>query len=354
MKVAFYLNIISPHQVPLAREVAKRVGNENFVYIYAEDFHAERASMGWSAAIGDIHAEKLSDGNRHILREADLVYTGIRDLELMEFRAATGKKTFYYSERWFKPFCLVSVGSWDWLLPGWLRMFVPHYRKMAQRFVKWMTEDPNARYLAVGPWAAKDMKFLGVPANKIVPWGYFVEPSRFTAENRSNELETFRILYIGRLLRLKHVDTIIKAVALLKTSLRRSVALSVFGDGPEKLRLEKMVDKLKLGDSVCFHGSVPIAEVRDVIRMHDVMVFASNALDGWGATVSEALEERVSVVGTAETGASAALLPANRIFNCGNYRQLAQILASVCEAGDQGVMPCGYTAAEAAERIVAL
>ena len=35
MRIAFYMNCISTHQVPLAREVALLVGKENFVYVDA-------------------------------------------------------------------------------------------------------------------------------------------------------------------------------------------------------------------------------------------------------------------------------------------------------------------------------
>ena len=47
MKIAFYLNVISPHQLPLAREIVQLIGEENFKYVYAEEFHAERKAMGW-------------------------------------------------------------------------------------------------------------------------------------------------------------------------------------------------------------------------------------------------------------------------------------------------------------------
>ena len=100
MKIAFYLNVISPHQLPLAREIVQLIGEENFKYVYAEEFHAERKAMGWDD--GDMPAWCMKgDENVSELIDADLVYTGIRCLSLMARRAALGKKTVYYSERWF-------------------------------------------------------------------------------------------------------------------------------------------------------------------------------------------------------------------------------------------------------------
>ena len=117
MKVAFYLNIVSPHQLPLAHAVACIVGRENFIYIYEEDFHSERMKIGWCDEVHDLRVEKLNDGNAKLLESADLVYTGIRCLELIERRRLAGKKTVYYSERWFKP----SLGVLRLFSPGCLK-----------------------------------------------------------------------------------------------------------------------------------------------------------------------------------------------------------------------------------------
>jgi len=127
MKIVFYLNIVSPHQLPLARAVAERVGQENFIYIYAEDFHAERAKMGWNDKVEGLRIEKLNDENSSMLESADILYTGIRCLDLMAKRSAAGRRTVYYSERWFKPIQFCGM-----LLPGWLRMLSLRYRKLAR------------------------------------------------------------------------------------------------------------------------------------------------------------------------------------------------------------------------------
>ena len=36
MRVVFYTNNVSPHQLPLAEEVVRRVGRENFLYVGEE------------------------------------------------------------------------------------------------------------------------------------------------------------------------------------------------------------------------------------------------------------------------------------------------------------------------------
>ena len=69
------------------------------------------------------------------------------------------------------------------------------------------------------------------------------------------------------------------------------------------------VRRLMLEDMVMFMPAQPMEKVRELMREHDLFVLASNAYEGWGAVVSEALEEGMRVLGTFEAGASAAILP---------------------------------------------
>ena len=135
MRIAFYTNNISPHQLPLAHAVARRVGYENFLYV--DDAIAWRRTVVDAGAIAARTRAEAGDE----LETCDVLYTCQRDLDLLERRAKRGLATFYYSERWFKP-----LG----ILPGWLRMLVPGYRRMAKRFVVWANGDPGAKVLAVG------------------------------------------------------------------------------------------------------------------------------------------------------------------------------------------------------------
>lgn len=52
----------------------------------------------------------------------------------------------------------------------------------------------------------------------------------------------------------------------------------------------------------------------------------SNAYEGWGAVVSEALEEGMGVIATAESGAGATILPSTHLFPCGDITSLPTLL----------------------------
>lgn len=376
IKLVLYTNALSEHQMPLAREIVAKVGADNFRYIYTgkngQKLQESRATDEW-----------IVYGDSPWLEEADVILVGgIRPIELMEKRLKAGKITLYMSERWFKPIPILSA---KWLVPGWIRMFVPSYWKMAKRFANLFRYD-KYRFFPIGPWSKKDMglicKVFGVKMleEKIVDWGYFVAPS----EQQSKKLEVrgksegrLRVLWVGRMLKLKRVDTIILAVReIVKESLRRRsgnaqttssctsplassslhsknicshialVELTLVGDGPERKRLEKMAEGLP----VKFLPSQPIAKIREIMREHDVYVFSSNGMDGWGAVVSEAVEEGMKVLGTYETGAAATILPESNLFHCGDYKTLARKLMSEIKFVSIGQ----WSAEEGAKKLLAI
>lgn len=324
MKVAFYTNCLSTHQLPLAREVAERVGLENFRYVDAGE-----ASQPYQRVVGNAGIEVLSvldSRAREWLVESDLLYTGgLRPIGLIECRARKGLRTLYYSERWFKP--------WH-RLPGWLRLAVPRYRKMTARFVRVINENPCVSVMSIGPHAATDFRRLGVHDDKLIPWGYFVEASESTESRRERDPGVLKILWAGRTLRWKRVD-----------DLRRAVArANQIGTGVVEMAAARF-------DLTVSTGISPAA-VRRQMRHHDVFVLSSDAMEGWGAVVSEALEEGMSVLGTFEAGASATLLPTDRLYHAGDWRTLADLL--VKESRGE-LSPCSigeWTAAKGAGRLL--
>ena len=332
MKVAFYMNCVSTHQLPLAKEVDALVDEFTYVYEGEGDQAYQRVDD-----VGDIVVKKIGVESRcrAELEDSDLLLSGLRDLELFERRAKKGLKTFYTSERWFKP----PLGRF--------RMLVPGYRRMVKRFVAWVNTDPGARVLAIGPWAKRDFLRMGVKLDKIVDWGYYVEPSHaLPAEKADGSL---RLLWCGRLLGWKRVGDIVRAVGEHVGLKRVGISLTIVGDGSEKDRLMEMAATIP---GVTFLPSQSPEKIRELMRQHDTFVLASNGYEGWGAVVSEALEEGMNVIGTYEAGASAAMLPTDRLYHAGDVKVLARLL----EAEYRGELPaCSigeWTAKRAAERLV--
>ena len=365
LKLVQYCNSVSPHQLPLAHELLQRVGATNYRYVATNSLSAGRVACGWS----EVKESWISYGAYGedakldvVLENCEVLLTGIRELGLFEKRARKGLGTLYMSERWFKPVMNVRMfGMFECSIPGWVRMFVPSYRRMAKRFVCWMNSDPNARCLTIGPWAKKDMLRIGVDESKIISWGYFVAPSAKQSNNRTIEQSNnLKVLWVGRMLHWKRVDTIIRAVAEVG---KRGVGiqLTIVGDGPEKPRLQSLANrtiKQSNNRTIVFVPSQPIDKIREIMRSHDVYVLASNAQEGWGAALNEALEEGMHAIGTYEAGSSATMLSPEWLFNSGDWRCLADLIEKCAEMkrkGESFAQGIGeWSASRAAERLLAL
>ena len=346
MTIAIYTNIVSPHQLPFARELVRRIGAENYRYVYAEPFYAERAKMGWEDEKEPwIVSERAHHAEaRQWLETCDVLICCLRDLDLVEHRCRKGLLTFFYAERWFKP----PIGR--------LRMLVPSYRRMALRFRALAATYPCFRILPIGVHSQRDFVRLGIAPEKMTTWGYFVTPSGRDLSSRPAAARTdgraLRVLWVGRLLSWKRVDTLLKASAAAAKKI--PLELTVVGDGPERPRLEKLARRLfaKHPESLRFGHSVPITRVRELMAGNDVYVLPSNAYEGWGAVVSEALEEGMSVLGTREAGSCATILPRERLFRCGDTQALAQLLTAEYEGTLPPCSIAGWTAHDAVERFL--
>jgi glycosyltransferase involved in cell wall biosynthesis len=146
-------------------------------------------------------------------------------------------------------------------------------------------------------------------------WGYFVSPScpQSAPRGRSGQL---RILWVGRMLRWKRVDTLVHAASSL---LRRGVAvhLDLFGLGPEEVHLRHLAGAWtqreyscagNAGPAIVFHRPISMDDVRRRMRESDVYVLPSSGYEGWGTVLNEAMLEGCAVIATHDGGAAKTLI----------------------------------------------
>ena len=130
----------------------------------------------------------------------------------------------------------------------------------------------------------------------LLPLGVDVE--RFHPEVRSPPSGRLRIGFVGRLIRHKGVDVLLRAVA---TDPR--LVLEVFGTGSEQLPLEQLAGQLGVVDRVTFHGHVAEEHIPSVYRQFDVLAVPSVPLPSWieqfGRVVVESQASGIPVVASA-------------------------------------------------------
>lgn len=368
-RIALFTVVVSPHLVPFA-EALRCLFRVAVTYVYTDTEFATRVGYGWDAE-GDKTLCKLGTRDTTSVVEDNILISGFRDVDLFMYRNANKKQTFYASERWFKPPL------------GFLRVFVPPYFRMVRRFLRAL-KAPTMLLLPMGIHAARDFArlmglfsgdlrclfrapmvafesrtggvvvplkqavtegvlnaeaiafarrhgFAQIPEahwGKVKPtghyakmrlWGYFVAPGEGRPMHRAEG--PLRILWVGRMLDWKRVSTLVEAVKGLS-----DVSLDLYGHGPEEEKLKRLAEGCT---AIQFHDFVPCGQVRELMRAHDVYVLPSDGGEGWGAVVSEALEEGMSVIGTAEAGASATMLPPERLYPAGDVAALRRILETL-------------------------
>jgi glycosyltransferase involved in cell wall biosynthesis len=327
MRVLQITNIISHHQLPLARCLAEHVGTDNFRFAVTELPDAERTQLGWNCdeqeswilRPAEVEADRLEF--ERWWDEADVVICGERLLTQIKQRLDRGKLTFYMSERWGKP----PIGM--------ARLLSPRYAAMAHQFRR-LASSPHFHYLPMGGYAARDMRWIARFRGRMWRWGYFMS-TPVPLPSCSRRGAGFQVLWAGRMLDWKRVDTLIRAFSKL-LAVRPDATLTLVGEGPERKSLEQLAEKLLPPGSYRFMPFRPVSEITMLMRHHHVYVLPSNAYEGWGAVVNEAMAEGCVVIASNAAGSAGSIIrhgDNGLLFAPGDWQRLGDLLCAV--AGDE-------------------
>jgi glycosyltransferase involved in cell wall biosynthesis len=298
MRILHVTNIISHHQLPLARQLASLVGVENFRFATTETPNIEREKLGWNSLVNE--SWLLRVGEREEDRkefeqwwdEADVVLCGERRFKRMQDRLDKGKLTFYMSERWWKPPIDIA------------RVLHPRFALMTLQFLK-LASSPLFHYLPMGSIAADDIRRITKFQGRMWQWGYFTEQlnAPLICERQGDEL---KVLWAGRMLAWKRVDTLIHAFSL-----------------------EKLAEELLFAGSYQFLPSVSAPRVLELMQQHHVYVLPSNRYEGWGAVINEAMSVGCTVVASDGAGAAKTMIEHQHnglLFQSGDWQTLSDHL----------------------------
>lgn len=157
-------------------------------------------------------------------------------------------------------------------------------------------------------------KGLLIP-NAVDPTPYQAAASQ--AFKRSDR--TIKLITVARLDKVKRVDTLLRAVALLPPH----VVLSVVGDGPDDDRLRALADKLGIRERVTFHGFCSRGKVGELLRGADIFLLSSYHFETQGVVLLEAAaaglpiiycDERLNI-GTSRSNALLTVNPSEAAFS---------------------------------------
>lgn len=156
-----------------------------------------------------------------------------------------------------------------------------------------LTKDPRRRarieavlrgvdaVIAIGRNLGDRVVAMGVPASRVTSLMRPVDATRFSPGDRAEArrrlglpLDQAVLLLVGRLVPVKDVGTLLRAVALLRERDPGLVAC-IAGEGPEEARLAALCGELGIDSLVRWLGSVPHHDLPDWYRAADVTVLPS-------------------------------------------------------------------------------
>ena len=227
-----------------------------------------------------------------LLEDWDVLITGFPSWNsLFEFIVAKlrKKQLVFWIEEWHQPQTLV--------------------RMMLTPILKFIARSCDA-IVACGSAAKAHMMDYGVASEKIftAPNASWVEaPLESELKPRTSASHNkFIILYLGRLVRCKGVDYLIKAFSKMENE-RDDIKLVIAGDGDFRSSLQQLSKELGI-KNIEFVGACDPRERFHYYNMCDVFVLPSiwspNHCEAWGLTLNEAMQFGKPVIATDAVGAS--------------------------------------------------
>lgn len=138
------------------------------------------------------------------------------------------------------------------------------------------------------------------------------------------------LVFLGRLVSDKGCDLLIQALAQLKG---RGItpSLTVIGDGPERSKLERLVESLNLSGQVTFATAPASDEVSTLLHQHKIMVVPSRYEESFGVVALEGAASGCVVIGADGGGLADAIGPAGITFRRNDATDLALNLSRLLE-----------------------
>jgi glycosyltransferase involved in cell wall biosynthesis len=192
-----------------------------------------------------------------------------------------GSDVPFYSQRWY-----------------YLDIFIFRYlsKLIWYKAKKVVANSEGLKILALKTYSKKNIS--------IIPNG--VDTNIFYPAKNSNNGDVV-ILFVGRLIERKGVDTLITAFASLVNTI--PCRLIIAGDGNQRTNLELLVDKLGISNYVDFLGVVEHKNLPEIYRKSDIYVLPSKN-EGMSNTCLEAIASGLPIIMT-QTGGTTELVKNN-------------------------------------------
>jgi phosphatidylinositol alpha-mannosyltransferase len=215
----------------------------------------------------------------------------------------------------------VIFGTFHILPSGPLSSFGSH----ALKFMYGFSLRKFAEVVSVSAPAASFAKKAYGISSDVLPNA--VDIKNFSSADKISENVNERIVFLGRLVKRKGCEELIKAFSILHSA-RPQARLVIAGKGPDRTKLERLVRKLNLDDIVDFFGFIDEKEKPALLASANIACFPSLGGESFGIVLIEAMAAGSGVViGGNNAGYNSVLgLKADLLINPKDHKKFAQTL----------------------------
>ena len=306
MKLTFYTNYLNHHQVLVADELYRLLG-ENFQFVATLPRNEKELKGGtdYSTRPYCIMAGESKYAHEEAMRlsvQADVCVFGAcsHDYAVARTKQNPQGLSFEMGERWLKH--------------GWLTIGSPVFRQWAWNYYRYYRKA-NFYKLCCSSFTAGDDEKLHTYRGRHFKWGYFTKVEEKFVETSLQDVSTkekVHILWCARFLLWKHPELVIQLAAKLKKD-KYDVVIDMYGDEgnlaphdkPYRRKyLEALIDKLGVADVVTLKGNRPNDEILKAMQEGDIFLFTSDRLEGWGAVANESMANGCVLVASDAVGST--------------------------------------------------
>lgn len=329
--LTFFSNYFNHHQKALCDEFYRLLG-DGFTFVETMPMEGFRANMGWGEetplyVMKTYENDELANRAQKLAVDSDLVIMGTAPEEYCENRLKKNRLTFRYSERPLKE--------------GFIKFFIPRLTKKYIR-MHLNNRDKNIYVLGASAFTALDFKkmFNSYP-DKCYKFGYFPVHKEYDIDELIEHKKEFAkdrvsILWLGRMLKLKHPELLIKAAKILADS-GYDFSIHMVGEGEMRPVCETLVKKSGLSDRITFEDFLSPEEARNVMADYQIYVMTSDKLEGWGSVIYEGLNAGCAVIASHICGATPWLVENEKcglVFKSQSVKSLSEKLKKLLDNQD--------------------
>jgi len=164
--------------------------------------------------------------------------------------------------------------------------------KIANSFEKYFYRHVDKLIFESNENRKKAQKLLNEPFDNssVINTGIMIPNELFINDFLQKPL---KLLFIGRLVKVKALDNLIKSFLCLKEEERKLIFLDIIGEGEEETKLNEIIEKNSLSDFIKIHGFVPDLNV--FIKNANIFILPSHT-EGLSIALLEAMSNGLACI----------------------------------------------------------